>query len=38
MVDGSVEIFGEFRNGCDEKSVTTAPQLLSGGGAIFNNS
>jgi hypothetical protein len=25
MVDGFVKIFGEFRNGCDEKSVTTAP-------------
>ena len=22
MVDGFVKIFGEFRNGCDEKSVT----------------
>jgi hypothetical protein len=25
MVDGFVKIFDEFRNGCDEKSVTTAP-------------
>jgi len=27
MVDGFVKIFDEFRNGCDEKSVTITPQL-----------
>jgi len=27
MVAGFVKIFDEFRNGCDEKSVTTAPQV-----------
>jgi len=27
MVDGFVKIFDEFRNKCDEKSVTITPQL-----------
>jgi len=26
MVDGFVKIFGEFRNGCDEKSATVLRQ------------
>ena len=28
MVDGFVKIFDEFRNGCDEKSVTITPQIV----------
>jgi len=27
MVDGFVKIFGEFRNGCDEKSATVLRHL-----------
>jgi len=28
MVDGFVKIFGEFRNGCDEKSATVLRQKV----------